>query len=299
MITTYEDAISQIAEFGLRVDAPVVDGRIKRVCWGDEPMAKKSGFYKLKEIYRDGLHLIDGFYGSFKINERAFQLKRRVDFEIDRPELEKIKRKYQDKVMAELEQERERQAYAADRAAFIWDEGTDEGESPYLDRKLIKPFGARFHGSSVLVPITKEGRLTSLQAIGKSGKKKYLFGGDIKGGHFVIKGSSKVAMVEGFATGATVHMATGWSVVVCFSAGGLVNVAPYLKDHDVIVCADNDEATEQKTGGNPGIRKARDAAKYLGCKMVYVRNEGDLSITDFNDVHVKRGLDCVRSQLEF
>jgi putative DNA primase/helicase len=52
-------------------------------------------------------------------------------------------------------------------------------------------------------------------------------------------------LCEGYATGASIHMATGEQVVVCFSSGNLPDVAAVLREKhpskEIIVCADNDE----------------------------------------------------------
>jgi putative DNA primase/helicase len=77
----------------------------------------------------------------------------------------------------------------------------------------------------LIVPIRKDGKVTSLQTIPSDGKKLFLTGGDIKGGCFRIGNvAGKITVCEGFATGASIHEATGDCVAVAFSAGNLLRL---------------------------------------------------------------------------
>lgn len=297
MFTTYRDAIAQIEEFGLEMGSPVVDGRIHRCCYRDEKRSYSSGYYKLKEIYKDGDTLVDGIFGAFRVDEKPFQIERRVDLGLNDAKFAKIKAQYQERAAEQYAKEKEDQSLAAVRAQTLWDAASEIGGSPYLEKKMVEPFGVRFHGPTILIPMCKEGKITSLQSVTTDGKKKYLPNGDIKGAYFLIPGSSRVALCEGFATGASIYMATGWTVAVCFSAGGMVTAAPYFKKKDTVICADNDEKTERKIGTNPGVKFAKRAAAALECQILLVDNGADLDITDFNDLHTQRGLDEVRRQL--
>ena len=60
----------------------------------------------------------------------------------------------------------------------------------------------------------------SLQRIYPDGSKRFLVGGKVQCGHFVIHGPQEkpIAICEGLATGASIHQATGWTVYVAFSA---------------------------------------------------------------------------------
>ena len=77
-------------------------------------------------------------------------------------------------------------------------------------------------------------------------------------------------------------MATGWNVAICFSASNLIKAAPYFRKKDCIICADNDEA---------GLKYGALAAKELSCEMKVAE------FGDFNDVHVKHGLEAVKECL--
>ena len=233
MITTLDDAEAQIIEFGLEPQIIELDGRYHRCQYSGEKRSDMSGYYKLKEVSRDDKILVDGIYGSFRISERSIPIERRVDLGLTSEKTKRIKAEYQKRANLAREKEKEDQEMAAQRADLIWKGSDIMGESPYLGRKKVKGYGIRFHKSTVIVPMVKEGRLTGLQSIGASGAKKYLYGSDIKGAMHLIAGSSRVALCEGYSTGASIHEATGWSVAICFSANGLVACAPYFKRKDL------------------------------------------------------------------
>jgi putative DNA primase/helicase len=71
-------------------------------------------------------------------------------------------------------------------------------------------------------------------------------------------------LAEGFATAATLHQATGHAAAACFSCGNLLSVARALRGKfptlRLVLCADNDV----NTPGNPGLTKAREAARAVG-----------------------------------
>jgi len=113
--------------------------------------------------------------------------------------------------------------------------------------------------------------------------------------YFVIPGRRKggvAYIVEGMATGCSVHEATGQSVVVAFSSGKLPAVAAELRkrfpDREIIVAGDQ---------GN-GSGKAVEAARMIGGKVVLPVMPDGTAGSDFNDVHAAAGLDEVARQLQ-
>jgi putative DNA primase/helicase len=108
-----------------------------------------------------------------------------------------------------------------------------------------------------------------------------------------------VLLVEGYATGASCFEATGWPVVICWSAENLVEVArryAALGEGRVLVAGDDDHQTK----GNPGRTKANQAAAVAHGRAVLprfkARPEGRAA-TDWNDLHALEGLAAVRAQL--
>lgn len=105
------------------------------------------------------------------------------------------------------------------------------------------------------------------------------------------KSNGTTVICEGFATGASIHEATGMAVLVAHSAGNLKAVAEALRakhpDERILIAADDDWQTD----GNPGLTKAGEAAQAAGATVVVPqfpeRFEG---LTDFNDLHREFGL---------
>ena len=143
-----------------------------------------------------------------------------------------------------------------------------------------------------LVPIEgPTGEMVALQRIANDGEKR-IHG---RGGLFcrIFGHPGRTALVEGFATGSSVREITGFTVLVCFSTSGLLKVAR-LVDADnsavVYVFADNDVRTCQRTGTNPGIVAATEAASLVDGIVVPCPIPGD-----WNDLFVRYGLDAART----
>jgi putative DNA primase/helicase len=199
---------------------------------------------------------------------------------------------------------------AAMRAAAIWAEAKAKASPlahPYLIRKGVgtvqglrildkpDPFGRR---GSLVVPCYIRGQLSSLQFIDSLGDKRFLPGGKKRGGYFAIgslNGSGYVAIVEGIATGLSVHEATGWPVVVAFDTSNLLAAGEAIQYRHpaltLVFCADNDTDTP----GNPGLTKAKQAAERLGGILALAEALG--RSTDWNDYCQIRGRDATRTAL--
>jgi putative DNA primase/helicase len=188
---------------------------------------------------------------------------------------------------------------AANKAVAIWKAATPATEDhAYLTRKRIKANGARLHKDALVIPMRDGGELHSLQFIGPDGDKRFLTGGRVTGCYFSIgnpKSAAALCIAEGFATGATIHEATGYPVAVAFNAGNLVAVAKAMRERfaelPLILCADDDVATE----GNPGMTKATEAARSVGGLLAIPDFGTDRpeNATDFNDLHQAQGLEAV------
>ena len=197
----------------------------------------------------------------------------------------------------------QRQQDAATAAAQRWEAAQPApADHPYLMRKGIQPHGTKAEGAALLIPLRDAAtNLHSLQAIGPEGDKRFQPGGRIKGCYFGIGKPKGVLIVcEGFATGASIHEATGHAVACAMNAGNLLEVAqalhikyPKLR---LILAADDDAFTD----GNPGLTKANEAALAVGGDLTKP-NFGDArpdKATDFNDLHQLLGLDAVKACID-
>ena len=195
-----------------------------------------------------------------------------------------------------------RHATARELAARIWHAARPVGDAhPYLARKGVVAHGLRVFKGALLVPIRDAaGEVRSLQFIGASGTKRFLKGGRVAGLYFLIGVAGNVVCIaEGYATGASIHAATGYAVAVAFNAGNLAPVAGAIRenypDAQLIVCADDDEGI----AGNPGLARARGAAIGVGALVAVPAFGADrpAGATDFNDLYQARGLEAVRASI--
>ncbi|MFA7330405.1 MAG: DUF3987 domain-containing protein [Candidatus Delongbacteria bacterium] len=196
-------------------------------------------------------------------------------------------------------EEVKRHAEARERAKEIWERALPCREHPYLARKQIQPHGARVHEGRLVVPLRLGGELHSLQFIGEDGSKRFLTGGRVAGCYCSLgkmKDARALCITEGFATGASIHEATGHPVAAAANAGNLLEVAKELRqkypDLPLILCADDD----CNTAGNPGLTKATEAARAVGGLLAvpdFAEPRPD-GATDFNDMAAQCGAEAVR-----
>lgn len=126
-----------------------------------------------------------------------------------------------------------------------------------------------FKRGTIAIPLRDENnQLWSLQAINSTGTKLFPKHSRKAGCYHVIgvlTGAKVVAIAEGYATAASIHMATDWPVVVAFDAGNIINVAPHIRqqcpDAKILICADRDE-------NGKGQTKAAEAAALIGANVV-------------------------------
>jgi putative DNA primase/helicase len=267
-----QDVYAQLESAGLIVDGGLDMGRIVRCKTTDDTGAKKSGWYVLHEFrLRNNTEVITGRYGNWKrYGDEALK----VEFELpplsDEERAEFARRQAEQRDQAEAEKH-QRAAAAAERAVRIFAKLPDTGASDYLKRKKVRAYGLRFSRGSIVVPVRNvKGDLVGLQFIAADGSKKFLTGTAKRGAfHLIgeILSGSPLAIAEGYATAASIHVATGWPVAVAFDAGNLLPVAQALRglypDQQMIICADNDAQTD----GNPGVAKGAEAARAIGARL--------------------------------
>ena len=194
---------------------------------------------------------------------------------------------------------------------------------PYLQNKGIDAPAVLAHvrintyngKEQLVIPMyDRPNHIVNRQAIDANGGKFFLPGGEVGGAYGKIAAPNAdwtggVYLAEGFATAASIHMATGKPVVIAFNAGNLPKVAAKMaqilpKNAPVYIAADNDAS-------QTGIKKAAEAAQVLGNRAQVVMPEftgdeiarfqqkhGQDSLpSDYNDLHELRGLDAVQSAL--
>lgn len=305
-----QDALARMADAGLLVENPVADGRLHRCPLADKPKSN-AGAYIIHDDampvawWKNWVTDIEGTH-SGKPEKNMNRKERKAYAE----RMAAIK-------AAANEERQSRWADAAKTAQAEWNKAKPATEHPYLQRKQVEAFGLRIDGKDrLLVPVMDDGgKIASLQRIlpnkpGNGPDKPFLAGGKTAGGYFHIpaKDGAKdgpLLIAEGYATAASLHMATGHAVLVAFSAGNLLAVAKMARAkypaRAIVICGDYDvsenDAAKYPEPGGIGAAKARGAAMAAGACLAICKSI-DGHAADYNDYHVHNGLGAVQRLIE-
>ncbi|MBO7381212.1 MAG: PriCT-2 domain-containing protein, partial [Neisseriaceae bacterium] len=210
------------------------------------------------------------------------------------------------------------QKAAAEYAQNIWNKAKPVNPNhAYLQKKGINNpsvlASIRQDKDALILPLRNRGEIVGIQKIFANGDKRFNRDIEKKGSALVIGNRDEMQhgflMAEGFATAATLYIATGKPVVVAFDAGNLKEVSGSLKEFvqnhqtPVLICADKDE-------NQTGEIKAQAAAEVLGNNATVITpdfseteiqnfqaaNNGKKP-TDFNDLQAIGGIERVKTAL--
>lgn len=217
-------------------------------------------------------------------------------------------KKIKDASKIESQEKESQQLKTAEEAENLYKHASvfKEGEThPYLIKKGFRdlwPNPVKFSGETLLVPMRDEkGKTWGLQRIFANGDKKYLPRQKTKACFFPLNGDSRKCFVcEGFATGLSIYVATGYQVYIAFTANNLLDVTKIAKSYgrhgEVIIAGDEDKWGEK----NIGREKAEEAAFLTNSSLVFPDFSSvnfDTKPTDFNDLMALGGLDELKRQL--
>ncbi|WLI89222.1 phage/plasmid primase, P4 family [Massilia sp. R2A-15] len=202
--------------------------------------------------------------------------------------------------LAEIERDKDYAIAAEGAISILSTSGEIDPAHPYVVRKGIKPFAAfQDRNNAILLPVyDRNGAVQSVQFISADGQKRFLRHAKLKGGRLVLgapANGAPLTLAEGWATGCSIHEATGECVVVCFSGSNLDDVAADLRRHfpDSPLQVAGDLDTHGK-----GLEYAQAAAAAGAPANVQLPTFADgRDRGDFNDLHLHEGLDEVRRQL--
>lgn len=277
-------------------DAIVSDGVLHRFNVNGDKPGSKNGWYVL---YGDN-GLPAGAFGSWKLGQ-TFTWCGKEERTLTEDERAKWRERIAEAKKARDEEQKRLHSKAREKAAWIWENSKLVTEHPYLEAKNVKSRGLRQYKDSLVIPIQDtDGAVHSLQFIGTDGDKRFLSDGAIRGYLYPIDSDGDILLIcEGYATGASLHEATGYAVAVAFNAGNLKPVCEALHkkspDTKFVVCGDDDFETD----GNPGITKAKAAVTAIGAVLAIPKFKDQAHRgTDFNDLHQIEGLEAVRQQIE-
>lgn len=288
-----QDLASCMAEHGLAMPyLPVPDGSIHRFhVKGDKP-GSKNGWVV---FYIDPTPV--ACYGSWKTGQtRIWYQSGRKQLSVS--ERQELSRSIQKAARQHKEAQQKKYDQAAIEAEELWTSGKDDfGYFRYLDDlKKVDRHGIKKIKHEIVTPLRDiDGKLTSLQFINSDGKKRFLPGGKTKGSfHLLGEVGNMLHILEGYATGASAyeHFGMHLPVAITFYADNLKAVALAFRkkypDLKIIIIADNDRFTD----GNPGLKKAKEAAEAVGGRVYCPEFKDGESGTDFNDwVNLRRNQD--------
>ena len=189
------------------------------------------------------------------------------------------------------------------RRVTVWDHGPNN-KKPSKQEVMAIPLS---HLDNRL-----NGRVAGWQRITYRGDKyqtRAIDAGDFAGsGHVIgkLRGATRVCVVEGFATGASVFAAAKKrfdAVVVAVSANNVIKVVGQLVDLypgiELWCALDNDQRSQRDGKGNTGLRVGLEVMKkYPAVRCTYPRfNTDESTYSDFNDLQQARGITETNRQL--
>lgn len=300
---------AQLASIGLVVEQIQADGKRHR-CGVVDKEHGKDGSYRAFLDHNPGF-----LWSNFKTGESGkWFAKSEKDMTVaEREEWKERARQ------AHEEQEKARSQAASKAAWYMKNCPLADTGNGYLSRKGVLPFGEvrqTCHGLLVVPVFDSSGELVSVQRIlpkkPESDKEDKFFLPDsaTKGGFFHIPAkdggkAGPLLIAEGYATAASLHMATGFAVLMAFNAGNLDPVGRMAREkypgREIILCADNDctdkDGKPRPEEKNTGVLCARKAAEAIGAKLAICPPVNGCK-TDFNDLHAAEGLERVRECIE-
>ena len=294
---------------------PIMDGKRHRVATEGDKSGAKSGVY---QGFMDGHPA--GWFQNHRASDGKVNWSSSGNHRYDPAEQLKVRvlaaqKRWDRQIQSNIDF-----ANIAKRLLSQWKRmPSAEDSHPYLLRKQVPAtIGVKQdrYGNLVIPLQNTNNELRSLQYIPPDGTKNLKADAEKTGNYFVVGGvlspQQPILYAEGYATAASLHLATGMPVVMTVDAGNLVTVSGKIKqcypDTPHIIFGDNDFTSRNAKGEleNKGYIKANEAAEAIGGVYIipmFTESEqaqafaGLASFSDFNDIHVTHGLSAVRDQV--
>lgn len=178
----------------------------------------------------------------------------------------------------------------------------------YFQLKSVVAFGSIVEndcGDLAMPLMDLDGKIWSYQTIDASGDKLFMPGGRVSGLFYPVndKPDGPLVICEGYATGATIHEATGYATFCAMNCGNLLPVAKSCRekwpDRTILIAADNDRFTKKNNEPyNPGLEKAKQAATSIRGILVFPEFPAESKGSDFNDLDSLVGREAVVATFE-
>lgn len=280
------EAIAEMASYGLHVSNIVIGNGITRFSTHDKKRKDKSGWYWFD--YEDGV--LFGAFGCFRDLET-------ISFTSKSYQSLDSNQRYEINMRIKVKKEEQERQLLADQeivaaeAQKIFGSNSDAPSHNYITTKEINICpNIKIINNTVYVPLFDyTGKLWNWQRIFNDGSKFYFKPFEDKSGRkqgcfFPIDGKDNIVLIcEGYATGATLHQATGQTTICAMDAANVIEVANQLRSNprftqsQFIICADNDH-------NKKNLQKFKDA----GLKVIEAPSN-EKSGYDFNDYYLDGG----------
>lgn len=299
------------------------DGKIHRYAGPADKSTNKKNWYILYPI-ENGIQA--GSFGRWVGDSNgAIKWCNKTATEFTPEEKAAYKKRKDDMRRRQAEERKQAAEDCAARCRDIWANAVPATDDhPYLVKKQVKAHGLKMMGDALLVPIKgiAPAELRGIQFIKPDGDKVFKTGVDYTGAvHLIGKPVDDTLIItEGYATGASIHEATGHAVLVAFVAGNLKAVAEATRSKrpnwTLIIAGDDDQwAKEFKADGsviyhevpcelnggkriNTGRIKAGETAKSIRADLRFpVFSDISTHPTDFNDLANLEGAAVVKRQI--
>lgn len=218
-----------------------------------------------------------------------------------------IKRIFKENADAAIAERQRLQSKASDVSNTLYAKMEAVTQHPYLDKKHIEGIHKgtlRQDGTDLIVPMQDEsGKLWGFQRILASGKKLFQEKQRILGCFYKIHGSlDKILVAEGFATGASLNIATGCTVYIAFNTANLPHITRIAvttyPESQIFICGDDDVWKDpNKNPGRSAVQKCLEKHPAATQAFPIFKNLTSQP-TDWNDLHVNEGLETVTQQME-
>lgn len=281
----FNEMLKVAREFGLLVEDIVSDNQIHRVATLAKP-SKKNGWY-VATPESCSIYMGDWQTG----HTQSWYPQRAVSSIPKRDTSEHLRHQQQLRASKALD--------GIERARSLYESGEAVSSHPYLKAKHIASCDRlRCHSGNLLVPlfciVDKELQVMNIQTIYPNGQKRFLKHATTKALCFPVgeisENVDEVYICEGMATAITLHMVTKYLVLAAMNAGNLFAIANNTRKRwpqaKIIIAGDDDWLTQERTGNNPGKKKAIEAAHAVDgytCFPPFTREQQKINLTDWND----------------
>ena len=290
----FADFEAELVHQGYDVPGPVRETDDKPVRMKRDGSKDKPGWYHFNLFRKtDGSEIGFGHFGDWRENSTVSWSSKAGNLnDVDRAHFEQQRRSQAE--MAKVRRNELHNDTAKSAREFL---ATCQPviSHPYLTAKGIKAHGVLERSGQLIIPMKNaDGETRSYQRISSQGDKLYLADAQKSGCFHLIGQVGIVAyIVEGFATGASVHEATGQGVFVAFDTSGLgpiVKAARKLFPNvRLIIAGDNDSL--KTDAGRIAADKA--ASQDTNTSVIIPKVPGD-----WNDLAQSQGLEAVKAALE-